>query len=104
MKRPLTQYRKIGPFVEAPNSHGPAEVAIYFEMGNIAPVAVDQVEGIIGSMGSYQGPVSGPHGVKNNVVSLQTTGNQTTYSNILSLIDEVEDETDIEVDDVELIW
>lgn len=104
MRRPFKDKRVLGPFVESPKDHGPAEIAIYFDMGNLAPVVVDQVEDVVSSMNSYTGPVSGPHGVKNNVVSLSTRGNQTTYTNLLSLIDEVEDKTGVGVEDIEVIW
>lgn len=103
MKRPLADKRPLGPFAQA-NAHEPGEVAIYFEMSNLADIIVDGVEDAVSDMTSFDGPVSGPHGVSDNVVSVETVGNQTTHSELMELMSKVEDETGVGVEDVEVIW
>lgn len=102
MERPLASKRPIGPFAQS--AHGPAEVNVYFSMSNLAPSTVGEVDQAIDGLANFKGPASGIHGVQDNVVSLQTIGNQTTHSNLMELMEEVKKETGIDVEDVEVIW
>lgn len=104
MRRPLKDKRPLGPFVESSRDHGPAEVAIYFKMKNLAPATVGQVDEAISDMPAFSGPVTGVHGVSDNVVTLQTNSNQTTYTALQELIENIEEETGIDVEDIEVIW
>lgn len=102
MKRPLADKRLIGPLAQRMDNT--AEVNIYFEFSNLAPKTVDEVEEAITGVSYIEGPASGPVGVKDNVVSIQTSGNTITFSAIKELIDQVELETGIDVSDIEVIW
>ena len=104
MKRPFKDKRPLGPFVESSRDHGPAEVAIYFKMKNLAPVTIDQVERAISDMTAFTGPVTGVHGVSDNVVTLQTNSNQTTQTALQELTENIEAETGMGVEDIEVIW
>lgn len=101
MKRPLSNIRPIGPLAQRNKD---AEVNIFFEFSNLAPKTIDEVEEAITGVPNIKGPATGPVGVKDNVVSIQTSGNTITLSSIEELIDQVELETGIDVSDVEVIW
>jgi|APHM01.1.fsa_nt_gi hypothetical protein len=102
MKRPLSDRRPLGPFAQM--GHDDAEVNVYFEMKNLAPRTAEETEMAIEDIAAFQGPVEGPMGVQGNVVSLQTFGNQTTHNEIMELEKQVENETGMNVEDVEIIW
>lgn len=102
MKRPLADARPLGPFAQ--KAHEPAEVIIYFSLKNLAPKTVDETKAAIQDMAAYEGPVTGIHGVNENVVSLQTTSNRTTHSDLMQLTEAVEDETGIDIEEIEVIW
>lgn len=104
MKRPLSDKRPIGPFLESKKVDKPAEVIVYFEMSNIAPMLVEGVEDIASEMVSFDGPATGPHGSSNNAVSIKTRGNQTTHSAMMELMQNIKEETGARVEDVEVVW
>jgi len=103
MRRPLAGKRPFGPFVAADDSNT-AQVAIYLEMGNVAQKTVGEIEEAIEGVPLVEGPVGGPTGTKGNVITIQTRGNSITRSAIDELEDQIQLETGIEVNDVEVIW
>jgi len=105
MKRPLSDIRPFGPIVEQSSRHDPAEVNIYFDMKNIAPVVSDHVKNIVEGVTGFTGVRDGIYGTLENVVTLQTTGNTTSQSKLDELEREINKSPKVpNVEDIEIIW
>lgn len=102
MKRPLKDVRPIGPIAQFGDNK--AQIAVYFEDSTVTEAVIPTVSNIVEEHVSFTGNVTGLHGELDNVVTFQTTGNQTTYGKLGDLKDDIEDRTDKDIDDIEVIW
>jgi hypothetical protein len=102
MKRPFKDVRPIGPLAQFGDNK--AQIAVYFEDSTVTEAVIPTVSNIVEEHASFTGDATGIHGELDNVVTFQTTGNQTTHGKLEDLKDDIEDRTGEEVDDIEVIW
>jgi len=79
------------------------EVNIDFQEVNISQATVDSIEELVDNMFTFDGPVKGPVGELNNVVTFKTTGNQITMEELNKLKDSTEEVTGKEVGGIEVL-
>lgn len=104
MQRPLADKRPIGPFAQLQNRPGAAEVNIFFRDEAIPKDWVIEVEKEVENNVNFSGPVEGPVGAQSNVVSLQTSGNNTSMDTLRELKRDVEKRVPGTVTDIEVIF
>jgi hypothetical protein len=104
MERPLQNIRPVGPFAQLQNRPGAAEVNIYFVEEAIPHSYIRAVENEVEDNLNFSGPVEGPVGVESNVVSFQTSGNNTSMDTLRELKDDVENEVPGRIRDIEVIF
>jgi len=102
MKRPLSDLRPFGPFAQVDDSK--AQVAVYFEDSTVTEAVIPTISNIVDEMSMFTGNVTGLHGQLENVVTFETSGNNTTYGKLDQLKHDIEDKTGEAVDDIEVIW
>lgn len=98
MRRPFSDKRPVGPFAQLTPSKDSAEVNVFFKEDNIPRGYVDVVQSVVDDSVTFAGDATGPHGTSSNVVSLQTTGNSVTLSQLEELESEIEKEITKQLD------
>jgi len=102
MQRPLKDIRPFGPLAQV--TYNKAQVAVYFEDSTVSEGVIPTVSNLVDEKSSFTGNVTGFHGELDNVVTFETSGNQTTYGKLDELKHDIENRTGEEVDDIEVIW
>lgn len=102
MKRPLSNLRPFGPLAQIEDNK--AQVAVYFEDSTVDESVITTVSKLASEKPMFEGTATGLHGQLDNVVTFETSGNQTTHGKLDDLKNEIEKKTDEPVDDIEVIW